>query len=250
MLTPSELKRYRRQISLPEIGETGQERLKHARVTVCGAGGLGSSAALSLAAAGIGVLRIIDYDRVSLDNLNRQMLHGDADIGRVKAASAAETLRQINPHIAVESIAEKMTAENVGDLLSGSDVIVDALDNLEARYILNKTSVDLNIPLIHGAVGGFEGRVLTIIPGTSACLRCMHRGEPPAAATFPVIGVTPAVIGAVQATEVIKLILNIGELLTNRLMVYDGLQLTWNEFRLKQNPACDHCRKGSRGLVT
>lgn len=241
MLTDFELRRYVRQISLPEIGESGQERLKSSKVLVCGAGGLGSPVALYLAAAGIGSLRIIDDDRVSLDNLNRQILYGDADIGRLKADSAAETLSKLNPHIVIESSSERITTENAGKIASGVHVIVDALDNLETRYILNRTAVNLGVPLVHGAISGFEGRVLTIVPGRSACLRCMHRGKAPSPATFPVIGVTPAVIGAIQATEAIKILLNVGRLLTNRMIVYDGLQLTWKEFRLKKNPKCDHC---------
>jgi adenylyltransferase/sulfurtransferase len=241
MLTATELKRYTRQISLPEIGERGQERLKQARVLICGAGGLGSPIALYLAAAGIGVLKIVDCDYVSLNNLNRQILHGDDDIGKPKPASACETLNRLNPLVTVETCSERITLENISEIASGADVIVDALDNLETRYILNKISIDLAIPFVHGAVNGFEGRAMTIIPGKSACLRCLHRGPPPPPATFPVIGVTPAVIGAIQATEVIKIVLNAGRLLANRLIVFDGLDLTWNELKLKRNPLCPHC---------
>jgi molybdopterin/thiamine biosynthesis adenylyltransferase len=241
MLTAAELKRYDRQISLPEIGKSGQERLSQARVLICGAGGLGSPVALYLAAAGIGVLKIVDCDSVSLDNLNRQILHGDADIGKHKVASARETLKRLNPFVTVETCTERISAENALNMASDADVIVDALDNLETRYIMNKAAVDLGTPLVHGAVTGFEGRILTVVPGKSACLRCMHRGDAPAAETFSVIGVTPAVMGSIQATEVIKLVLNIGEVLMNRLIIYDGLNLTWNEFKLKKNPECTHC---------
>ncbi len=241
MLNESELNRYRRQISLPEIGTDGQEKLKRARVLVCGAGGLGSPVAVYLAAAGIGFLRIVDDDRVSLDNLNRQILHGDADIGKPKVISAGEALKGLNPNVFVESHKVRATAENVHSLASGVDIIVDALDNFGARYLLNGAAVELGVPLVHGAVSGFEGRALTIVPGEGACLRCMYRGDAIESETFPVIGVTPAVIGAIQATEVIKLVLGVGDLLTNRLMVYDGLHLTWKEFRLRMNPGCDHC---------
>lgn len=241
ILTIAELKRYQRQTSLPELGEAGQVKLKSARVLICGAGGLGSPAAIYLAAAGIGSLQIVDNDRVSLDNLNRQILHGHDDVDRLKVDSATQTLKSLNPDIAVEAIEEKITAQNSRQLISSAHVIIDALDNLETRYIVNKAAVHLRIPLVHGAINGFEGRALTIVPGESACLRCMHPGAAPAANTFPVIGVAPGVIGVIQATEAIKLVLGIGNLLTNRLVVYDGLGLTLKEFALTMNPLCPHC---------
>jgi molybdopterin-synthase adenylyltransferase len=241
MLTFAELKRYQRQTSLPELGETGQVKLKRARVVICGAGGLGSPAAIYLAAAGIGSLRIIDFDHVSLDNLNRQILHGHDDIDRLKVDSAKQTLKNLNPDIAVEVFEEKITVHNIQRLVSSANVVIDALDNFETRYIVNKAAVQLRIPLVHGAIKGFEGRALTIVPGKSACLRCMHPGAAPPANAFPVIGVTPGVIGAIQATEAIKLVLGIGTLLTNRLVVYDGLCLTLEEFALTMNPLCPHC---------
>jgi molybdopterin-synthase adenylyltransferase len=241
MLTIGELKRYQRQTSLPELGEAGQVKLKNARVLICGAGGLGSPAAIYLAAAGIGSLRIVDNDRVSLDNLNRQILHGHDDVDRLKVDSAKQTLQSLNPEIAVEALEEKITTHNCQQLVSSAHVIIDALDNLETRYIINEAAVHLRIPLVHGAINGFEGRALTIIPGESACLRCMHPGAAPPANTFPVIGVTPGVIGAIQATEAIKLILGVGTLLTNRLMVYDGLGLTLKAFALTMNPLCPDC---------
>lgn len=240
-LDAAELTRYARQMALPEWGVAAQIRLKRARAIVCGVGGLGSPAALYLAAAGIGTLRIIDSDRVALDNLNRQILYGEADIGSDKTAAAAAKLRRLNSKVAVEPCQVRISADNAAELVAESDVIVDGLDNLAARYLLNRAAVDLRIPLVHGAVNGFEGRVLTVVPGQSACLRCMHGGEPPPAATVPVVGVTAAVIGAVQATEAVKVVLGMGDLLTDRLLVFDGLRLAWREFRLQVNPACDHC---------
>lgn len=242
MLTPSELERYSRQILIDEIGKPGQEKLKKARVAVCGAGGLGSPTALWLAAAGIGKLKIIDHDTVGLSNLNRQILHGESDVGNRKVDSAGKRLRDLNSAIAIETSAETITAGNAVELVRGCDVVVDALDNMETRHILNKTAVGCRIPLIHGAVSGFDGRVMTVIPGRGACLRCMHPGPAPEpASVFPVIGTTPAVVGAIQAMETVKVLLGIGELLANRLVVYDGLKTAWTEFILKPNPNCDHC---------
>ena len=240
-LSTEERGRYERQIGIDEIGEAGQVKLKQARVCICGAGGLGSPAAMYLAAAGIGTITLVDHDRVALTNLNRQILHGDSDIGRFKVASAKATLHQFNAHVIVNAVQSHITQENVLSLTAGHDVIIDALDNLETRYILNKAALASNIPFIHGAVNGFEGRIMTILPGRSTCLRCLSRGpvEPPP--TIPVIGVTPAVIGALQATEAIKIIVGLGELLADRLLIYDGLKLKFSEFKLRKNPTCDHC---------
>jgi adenylyltransferase/sulfurtransferase len=237
-LTQDERTRYERQI--PEIGEQGQERLSLATVFVAGAGGLGSHALTALAAAGLGTLRIADPDTVELGNLNRQVLHHTPDVGRPKVDSAAEKLHDLNPHVSVERIAKTLTASNARALIEGSDLVVDATDNLEARFLLNRAAVDLAIPLVHGAVRGFEGRALTVIPGRSACLACMHP-SPPAGETFPVVGSAPALIGVIQANEAIKCILGTGDLLADRLLVYDGLKATFTEFRLERNPGCTHC---------
>ncbi len=242
MLTNTEIEKYDRQINIPEIGHCGQEKLKLAKVFISGAGGLGSPAALYLAAAGIGNIKIVDQDRVSLSNLNRQILHGEADVGRFKVDSAKDSMVRLNPEVNIETAPQTITTDNVSRLVSGYDIIIDGLDNFETRLILNKTAINLGIPFIHGAVNGFEGRATTVIPGRSTCLRCMHKeGCGPMAIKFPVIGVTPAVIGAILATEAIKFLLGIGDLLTNRLIVYDGLTLCWAEFKLKMNPKCDHC---------
>lgn len=240
MLTPSEQDRYDRQIMISGIGQEGQEKLKRARVVIAGSGGLGSPIAIYLTAAGIGMIRLIDHDRVALSNLNRQILHWEEDVGRKKVDSARTKLRNLNSTVEIQAIAETITEENVSELVGGCDVIVDAMDNLPTRYILNRRAVETNIPFIHGAVNGFEGRVMTVIPGETACLRCMYRGLVPQE-KFPVIGVAPAVIGSIQATEVIKYLAGIGNLLTNRLLIYDGLKATFSEFRLNKNPDCDHC---------
>jgi molybdopterin/thiamine biosynthesis adenylyltransferase len=240
MLTPQERQRYDRQIMIPGIGEAGQEKLKRARVVIAGGGGLGSPSALYLAAAGVGALRLIDHDRVELSNLNRQILHWDKDVGREKATSAAEKLQQLNGNVNVETVATTIDKTNVTELVKGFDVILDAMDNLPTRLLLNEASVKLGIPFVHGAVYGLEGRVMTVVPHESACLRCIYRGAPPPG-KFPVLGTTPAVIGAIQATEAIKLITGIGKPLTNRLLVYDGLNMKFMELSVNRRDNCEHC---------
>jgi molybdopterin/thiamine biosynthesis adenylyltransferase len=246
MLTINERERYDRQIMLADIGEEGQEKLKKARIFIAGAGGLGSPAAIYLTAAGVGKICVVDHDRVELTNLNRQILHWEKDIGKKKVSSAREKLKKINHEVKVEVREKTITEANVSQLIADFDVIVDAMDNLPTRYLLNKAAIEKNIPFFHGAVYGFEGRAMTIIPGETACLRCVYRGDIPKE-KFPVIGVTPAVIGCIQATEVIKYIVGIGELLKNRLLIYDGLDMKFTEFKVKKDPQCEHCghvRKG------
>jgi adenylyltransferase/sulfurtransferase len=240
MLSQDELERYDRQILIKGFGEEGQAKLKKARVFIAGAGGLGSVTATYLAAAGVGVIRLVDHDKVELSNLNRQVLHWDEDIGKEKADSAAEKLKRLNPGLKVEATKERISESNIPRLVAGFDLIVDAMDNLPTRYLLNKTAIEMKIPFFHGAVNGFEGRAMTIIPGETACLGCVYRGAV-VEGKFPVVGVTPGVIGCIQATEVIKYIVGIGQLLTNRLLVYDGLNLRFSEFKVKRDPKCEYC---------
>jgi len=240
MLTKGEQERYNRQIMIQEIGAEGQEKIKGAKVLIAGVGGLGSPVAINLAAAGVGVIRLVDHDRVDLSNLNRQTLHWNKDIGRKKVDSALEKLRELNPDIKIEAIEKTIDESTVSQIVDDSDLIVDAMDNLATRYLLNKCAIEKNIPFFHGAVHGFEGRAMTVIPGKTACLWCMYRGPVPSE-TFPVIGVAPAVIGAIQATEVIKFIVGSGSLLTNRLLVYDGLKMEFTEFKVRRNPQCEQC---------
>ena len=246
MLTTNELERYDRQIMIRGLGEEGQEKLKRAKVIIAGGGGLGSPSSIYLAAAGVGTIRIVDHGSVELSNLNRQVLHWDEDIGRRKVASAAEKLKRLNPGVEIEAIEEVITEVNVSQLVADFDLIVDAMDNLPTRYLLNKAAIDKNIPFFHGAVYGFEGRAMTIIPGKSACLQCVYHGAVTPERKFPVVGVTPAVIGCIQAAEVIKYIAGIGELLTNRLLIYDGLNLKFTEFKVKKDPDCEHCGQLAR----
>jgi len=240
MLSRDELERYDRQIMIKGLGEEGQEKLKRAKVFIAGAGGLGSPVSIYLTAVGVGTIRVVDHQRVELSNLNRQVLHWDEDIGKRKIDSALEKLGRLNQSVKLEATEETITEANVSQLVADYDLIVDAMDNLPARYILNKAALERNIPFFHGAVYGFEGRAMTIIPGQTACLRCLYRGVVPRE-KFPVIGVTPAVIGCIQATEVIKYIVGIGELLTNRLLTFDGLHMRFTEFKVKKDPSCEHC---------
>jgi molybdopterin/thiamine biosynthesis adenylyltransferase len=246
MLTKKDLERYDRQIMIPGLGEAGQAKLKKAIVFIAGAGGLGSPVAIYLAAAGIGTLRIADHDTIELSNLNRQVLYGDGDVGKKKAAAAKARLKQLNADIRIETIGETITKDNATDLVGDADVIVDAMDNLPTRYLLNRIAIKKNIPFCHGAVYGFEGRAMTVIPGKSACLNCLYHGADVPKVKFPVVGVAPAVIGVIQATEVIKYLTGLGELLSGRLLNYDGLAMKFTEFRLKRDPECTVC--GGKGV--
>ena len=246
MLTVKDLQRYDRQIMIYGFGKEGQEKLKKAKVFLAGAGGLGSPAAIYLVAAGIGTLRIADHDTVELSNLNRQVLHWEENIGKRKVDSAAYKLGKFNTGIKIETIAETITEDNVAKLVGDSDLIVDAMDNLPTRYLLNRAAMKKGIPFFHGAVYGFEGRVMTVLPGKTACLNCLYHGATVPKEKFPVIGVTPAVIGCIQATEVIKYIVGMGELLTDRLLNYDALGMKFTEFKINRDPDCECCGNKSK----
>jgi molybdopterin-synthase adenylyltransferase len=240
MLTDEERTRYGRQIQIDGFGEEGQEKLKRARVVIIGAGGLGTPAATYLAAAGVGTLRIVDNDRVDLSNLNRQMLHWGKDVGRVKVDSACEKLRSLNRDIRVEPALKTLDQSSAQNLIAGFDVVVDATDNLETRYALNEAILSSKTPLVHGAVYGFQGRATTIIPGKTPCIRCLYRGPTPQRKP-PVLGTTPGMVGIIEATETLKLLLGLGELLTNRLLLYDGYKMTFAILGVRRNPACESC---------
>lgn len=242
MLTPNELERYGRQIMMAGFGEAGQEKLKNARVFIAGAGGLGCPISIYLANAGIGAIRLVDQDKIELSNLNRQVLHWPEDVGRLKVDSASEKLRRMNHDLKLEAIRETMDENNLFQLTEGCDVIIDAMDNMGTRYLLNKAAIDHNVPFVHGAIYGLEGRAMTVIPGKSACLGCVYKGIPPRV-RFPVLGVTPAVIGCIEATEVIKYLTGIGELLIDRILIYDGLNMKFMEVNIKRNPDCEYCGK-------
>jgi adenylyltransferase/sulfurtransferase len=238
MLSAHELDRYRRQILL--FGEDGQERLKSATIFIAGAGGLGCPVALYLAAAGVGTITIVDNDVVEKTNLNRQILHYDRDIGKKKVKSADEKLREINSDITVNAVDATIGKSNVSRLVGKASGIVDAMDNFPARYLLNKTALKKKIPLFHGAVRGLYGQATTIISGKTPCLSCIFPHAPPKE-TVPIIGATAGFIAMVQATEVIKFHINEGDLLTNRLLIWDGRVSRAEEIVVEKNPACRVC---------
>lgn len=238
MLSTDEQERYIRQIMM--IGEDGQERLKQATIFIAGAGGLGSPIGLYLAAAGVGRLILADYDTVDLSNLNRQVLHGTADLGRRKVDSARRKLEAINPEITIETEAVTIDDNNLPELVGDADGIVDAMDNFGTRYLLNRAALQKEIPFFHGGINGFSGQATTIVPGTTACLRCIFP-HPPPQETFPVLGTTAGFIGVVQANEVLRYLLGRGELLTNRLLLWDGERAKVDEIAVEQNPSCSDC---------
>jgi len=240
VLSEREQQRYHRQILL--FGEEGQEQLKQARVFVAGAGGLGSPVAMYLAVAGVGTIALADHDSVELSNLNRQILHWDTDVGRPKTESAVEKLRAMNPDIEIRAIDRTLNDSNAETLTKGYDLIVDAMDNFPTRYLLNGAAIRHRIPFIHGAIRGFDGQVMTVIPGRTACIRCVFPSPPPAE-PFPAIGVTPGIIGLIQANEAIKFLLGTGELLENRLLIWDGMLSTLDRIDVQRNPRCPDCGK-------
>ncbi|SIO31021.1 molybdopterin-synthase adenylyltransferase MoeB [Paraburkholderia phenazinium] len=245
------LERYSRHLRLPEVGLDGQRRLAAARVALIGAGGLGSPAALYLAAAGIGHITLIDDDVVDRSNLQRQVLHRDADIGTPKVESACRTLLALNPHIAIDARRTRLLAANVERLLSGHDVVIDGSDNFSTRYLVNDACVRLGVPMVYGAVQGFDGQVSVFWPAHAggSCYRCLFP-EPPSPEFAPncseagVLGVLPGVIGLLQATEAVKLILGIGESLSGTLLRFDALGMRFDRLRLERDPACPRCGDG------
>jgi adenylyltransferase/sulfurtransferase len=238
MFSERELERYKRQMML--FGVEGQERLKKAHIFIAGAGGLGSPVSIYLAVAGVGMITIVDMDVVDQTNLNRQILHFDRDIGRKKTISAEEKLRELNPDITVNAIDVKIDESNATKLVGRADGIVDAMDNYPTRYLLNDVAIAKQIPFFHGGIRGFYGQATTIIPGTTPCLKCIFPKAPPKE-VFPVVGVTPGIIGTIQANEVIKYLTGSGGLLTNRLFIWDGMQAQAEEICVERNPACVAC---------
>ncbi|MBM4373705.1 MAG: molybdopterin-synthase adenylyltransferase MoeB [Deltaproteobacteria bacterium] len=244
-LTEAQRERYARHLTLAEVGPAGQERLLRARVLVVGVGGLGSPVALYLAAAGVGTLGVVDDDVVDVSNLQRQILHATSRIAMPKIASAVHALRDLNPDVAVVPHRERLSEANAESLVEGYDVVVDASDNFATRYALNEACVRHAIPLVHGSIHRFEGQVTTFVPG-GPCYRCLSaepppRGAAPSCGELGVLGVLPAVIGSLQATEVVKLLLGIGAPLVERLIRYDALRLRFFEFRYRRESACATC---------
>jgi sulfur-carrier protein adenylyltransferase/sulfurtransferase len=253
-LTDAQRDRYSRHLLLPEVGEKGQEKLLKSKVLLLGAGGLGSPAALYLAAAGIGTLGIIDADVVDASNLQRQILHGTSTLGTPKVESAKKRLQDLNPDCSVVAFEERLTSENIDRIFDqGWDVVVDGLDNFPTRYLVNDASVWKNIPVVHGSIFRFDGQVTTFQPRRGPCYRCLYP-EPPPAHLAPscseagVIGVLPGIVGTIQATEAIKLILGQGEPLVGKLLMYDSLSMQFRQLRLRRDPSCPVC--GEKPTIT
>ncbi len=245
-LTEDQIRRYSRQIILPSVGGKGQRRLLQGKALVVGAGGLGSPAALYLAAAGVGTLGLADSDNVDLSNLHRQVVHRTTDLGGPKTASAARTIRALNPDVTLILHQERITAENAMDIVEPYDVVVEGSDNFPTKYLMNDTCVLLRKPLVLGAVYQFEGQVTVFRTGNGPCYRCIFP-EPPPPGAVPscqeagVLGAVPGVIGTIQATETLKLLLDVGTTLRGRLLVFDALEMSFLELEMDQSPDCPIC---------
>jgi molybdopterin/thiamine biosynthesis adenylyltransferase/rhodanese-related sulfurtransferase len=247
-LTAEQRERYSRHLLLPEVGIEGQQKLLDAKVLLLGAGGLGSPAALYLAAAGVGTLGIVDNDEVDLSNLQRQVIHSSERIGVPKVDSAEQTINALNPDVKVEKHAIRLGPENIMEILPGYDIVVDGLDNFPTRYLLNDASVRLQIPVVSAAILGFEGQLSVFKPYDGPCYRCLFPVPPPAelapsCGANGVLGVLPGTMGLLQATEVIKLILDEGEPLIGRLLMYDALAARITEVKVRRDPDCPICSR-------
>ena len=245
-LSRDELLRYSRHLILPEVGVEGQEKLKDAKVLIVGAGGLGSPVALYLAASGVGTLGIVDFDKVDLTNLQRQIIHGTENVGCSKLDSAEKAIRSVNPHVAVFKYPTALTSENAIEIIGSYDYVVDGTDNFPTRYLVNDACVLLGKTNMYGSIFRFDGQATVFCAPGGPCYRCLYP-EPPPPGTVPncaeggVLGVLPGVIGLIQATETVKAILGIGEPLVGRLMLYDALAMTFQEVRIRRDPQCPIC---------
>lgn len=238
-MTNEQQERYKRHLLLPELGRDGQERLLASNVLIVGAGGLGSPVALYLAAAGVGHIGVADYDCVDISNLQRQVIHTTADVGRPKVLSVQEKIRRLNPDVRVSAYGCAFDGGNAAEIISGYDVVVDATDSLPVKYLINDSCVAAGIPYVHGAISRFTGNVLVVVPG-SACFRCVF---PDAEETVPsaesgVLGVVPAIAGSIQAAETVKLVTGIGEPLVNRLLAFDALKMDFSVVEVSSSPFC------------
>ena len=250
--TPKQIERYSRHIIMSQIGSAGQRRLLQSKVLLIGAGGLGSPATLYLAAAGVGTLGIVDFDVVDLTNLQRQILHRDRDVGRLKVESAKATVGDINPDVQVIPHQVRLSSENVLDIFKEYDVIVDGSDNFPTRYLVNDACVLLEKPNIHGSIFLFEGQASTFLPG-KGCYRCLYPTPPPPGmvpncAEAGVLGVLPGIIGSIQAVEAIKVLLTLGDTLTGRLLLFDALNMEFRQVKVRRNPQCPMC--GDKPTIT
>jgi len=245
-LSPKEVARYSRHLLLPEVGVEGQQRLKAAKILLIGAGGLGSPLGLYLAAAGVGHIGLVDFDTVEFSNLQRQVLHTTPDVGRSKLDSAAECLHAINTEIAIETYDAKLSSANAMDLIRPYDIVIDGTDNFPTRYLVNDACVLLGKPNIYGSIFRFDGQASVLAPPAGPCYRCLYPEPPPpemapSCAEGGVLGVLPGVIGCIQATEALKLILGKGEPLIGRLLLYDALKMKFRELPIARDPQCPLC---------
>jgi molybdopterin/thiamine biosynthesis adenylyltransferase/rhodanese-related sulfurtransferase len=246
--------RYQRHLLLPEVGEKGQQKLFDAKVLMLGAGGLGSPAALYLAAAGVGTIGIIDMDVVDASNIQRQVLHNHDRVGMRKVDSARMTLEALNPDLVVTTYDTRLNAENILDIIDGYDVIVDGTDNFPTRYLVNDAALLKKIPVVHGSIFRFEGQATIFAPYVGPCYRCMIPEPPPAelapsCAEAGVLGVLPGIIGSIQAIETIKLILDLGEPLIGRLLSYDSLDQSFRTFKVRRDPQCPACGENAGPII-
>jgi molybdopterin/thiamine biosynthesis adenylyltransferase/rhodanese-related sulfurtransferase len=251
VLSAEQKERYRRHLAIPEVGEEGQARLLQSKVLLMGAGGLGSPAALYLAAAGVGTMGIIDMDVVDLSNLQRQVIHTRERAGKPKTESAMQAIRSLNPDVKVIPFQERLTSENVLRILKDFDMVLDGGDNFPTRYLLNDACVMLQKPNIHGSIYRFEGQVTAFVPGKGPCYRCLYPRPPspdmaPSCAEAGVLGVLPGIIGLLQATEALKLLLGIGEPMIGRLLNFDALSMSFHQLKLRRDPECPVCREGAK----
>jgi molybdopterin/thiamine biosynthesis adenylyltransferase/rhodanese-related sulfurtransferase len=248
-LTPAQLDRYSRHILLPEVGERGQEKLLKGRVLLLGAGGLGAPASLYLAAAGVGTLGLVDADDVDASNLQRQIVHATSRVGMPKVDSAEKALVDLNPDVKIVKFKERLLSSNVDRIFGqGWDAIVDGCDNFPTRYLVNDASLFHKIPVVHGSIFRFDGQVTTFMPWDGPCYRCLYPEPPPpelapSCAEAGVLGILPGIIGTLQATEAIKLILGKGDLLKGRLLTYDSMRMTFRTLKLRRDDACPACGK-------
>jgi sulfur-carrier protein adenylyltransferase/sulfurtransferase len=250
-LTPEQQQRYSRHLLIPEVGTAGQVALLESKVLLVGAGGLGSPAALYLAAAGVGTLGIVDFDVVEASNLQRQILHSTERLGTKKVDSARQSIETLNPDVEVLTYDEMLGPGNVERLIAGYDVILDGTDTFETRYLVNDAAVAAGIPVVHASVFRFEGQLTTFVPYLGPCYRCLYPAPPPpelapGCSVAGVLGVVPGIMGLLQANEVLKLLLRIGEPLVGRLMLFDALEGSFSEVRLARDPACPVCSDSAR----
>lgn len=250
-LSPAELRRYSRHLQLPEVGKRGQETLKASSVLVLGAGGLGSPVAMYLAAAGVGRLGLVDFDYVEESNLQRQVLHGTADIGRTKLDSARDRLLDINPHLQLDLHPMRLNGENATGLIRAYDVVADGTDNFATRYLVNDACLEAGVPNVYASISRFDGQASVFCTAEGPCYRCLFEEEPPPdlvpnCAEGGVLGVLPGLLGTIQATETLKLLLGIGEPLVGRLLLVDALTMSFRKLAVRRNPACPACGDAPR----